>query len=481
MAPKQNDSEAHWLNPLDEARDHLNAFIDTEEVPPDMVIVDPVLREKAVVKQDEVRAEEEAQKLQAEMNAFLNGTSVPAPEARVEEKVLDVVNERKDARVLFFTKDETVLVEGSPTHKRITDLRYFFAEVHIILLNYKSGREVAPVMRIFDTVWLYTTESTSWWKLSFDAYKIAEKQLVFSGGFRADVLVAEDLYESGLAAWFVGKKYARPVQIHTYEDFSDDAYMQSLEHPTLYTWSVHYLLKRVQSIRTKTELERQAIIKEFGVIEDAIEVLPNYYDLTAWRDFVPSINLHERYPQFKFIILHVSSMRTSSRSKEVLLGVSPILRRYATVGLVVVGNGPLRSQLEKQAIALGLQNQIEFEPMPQEVISHLKSANVLVHLSEDGAEDDLVLSAASVRIPMVVNKQGVAGQLFTDNKSARLCESTDITCVTESINMYLNDNNSRTQFAIQAQDIVFTRVEQDHDAYVALYADSIKRSLAYGG
>lgn len=170
-------------------------------------------------------------------------------------------------------------------------------------------------------------------------------------------------------------------------------------------------------------------------------------------------------------------MQKSSHTDEVIQGTAMLLRRYPTIGLVIVGNGPLRTQFEKQAIALGLQNQIEFEPMPSEILSHLKSAHILVHLSDDSAEDDIILSAASVKIPTVLNGQGLSGKLFVDGESTRLCHPTDITCVTDSINMYLNDNLARTQYTLKAYDTVFERIEQDYQGYLTAYAQSIERSL----
>jgi glycosyltransferase involved in cell wall biosynthesis len=170
-------------------------------------------------------------------------------------------------------------------------------------------------------------------------------------------------------------------------------------------------------------------------------------------------------------------MRTSSHSIDVLSGAAVILRRYPTIGLVIVGNGPLRAALERQVIALGVQNQVEFEPFPTEILSYIKSANVLVHLSEDGNEDDIILEAAAAKLPMIANARGIAGKLFVDGESACLCEATDIECVADNINMYLNENQNRARYALSASEIVFERIEQDYGAYLEAYSESIERCV----
>jgi glycosyltransferase involved in cell wall biosynthesis len=482
MAPKKNTNRAHWLNPSNEASVVLDAVMQTDAydhvLDENLEIVDDRLKKKIEKKkEDEIQNKEIEKKKKDEHVSNLTQDGIAVEEARKEEPILTQITNRNKARILFFTKDISIKHEGSIAFQRITDLRHMFAEVHIILINFKEVNDPEPTLRFFDNVWLYTTQTTSWWKSSFDAYKIAEQQLSFGGAFRADVLIAEDPFESGLTACLLAKKYNRPVQLHTYEDFFSDEYTRKLEHPTIYTWIMHYVLDRVVSVCTKTEFQRRHIIAINPNLEKHIEIFPRYYNLVAWRDFVPTCNLHERYSQFKFIILHISAMQTNSHSQEVLLGVSPILRRYATACLVIVGNGPLRSKLEKQAIALGLHNQIKFEPMPDEILSHIKSSNVFIHLSEDTMEDEIILSAAVSKVPIIAHTQGLAGKLFTQGESAYLCDATDISCVTESINRYLNDNHSRIEFTIKAHDTVFERIKQDYTQYIEAYATTIERSL----
>lgn len=469
------DKEAPWLNPAERANDNLNDTLNTDltEVE-DLVVVDESLKQPV---EDVSVTPEESQPAEAQVPE----STIQVSEARNEAPVLDVAQDRQKVRLLLFTKDSSIIEEGSISFTRITDAASLFLEVHIVVLLPKAGKEEMSISRLASNIWVYPAHASSWWRQAYSAYKIAESQLVFSGGFRADVIVSEDIFESGLAGWFLSKKYARPFQLHVHEDFFDKALVESMPHPTFYNWSVEYLLKRVQSVRTQTEFQRLAVIAENKRLEATTEVLPNYYNLQIWRDFTPTSNLHEKYPQFKFIILHVSSMRMSSHTQEVIDGATRVLRQYPTIGLVIVGNGPLRHQLERYVISLGLQNQIEFEPMPTEVISHMKTANLFVHLSEDGSEDDLLLKAAVSKVPILARNDGLAQSLFVDGESAGLCAFNDNACVAEKINMYLNENQNRARYALNASEIVFERIEQDYGAYLGAYVDSIERSMVSVG
>lgn len=94
------------------------------------------------------------------------------------------------------------------------------------------------------------------------------------------------------------------------------------------------------------------------------------------------------------------------------MGVVSILKQYKTIGLVIVGNGPLRSVIEHQVIELGIKNQVEFEPMPSEVLSHLKTANIFIHLSEEQSDDVLLIQAGVSKIPIITQNKGLGGALL---------------------------------------------------------------------
>ncbi len=469
--PLKDDS---WIDPSKRATEHLNEALDSSAGPvEDLVILDKKLIEKET-SESHINSSEPQQ-----VESIIEETpTVLVDEAQKEVSVLENTSNRQEVRLLIITKDLSVLQEGTATQKRIIDEAGRFQEIHVVVLNFAREEENIPVTRIAPNAWLYPTNSSSWWMLAYDAYKTVQSQLVFSGGFRADIIVAEDLYQSGMVGVYVGQKFKRPLQLHVYEDFYDESYKATQEHPALYEWCVEHVLKRVKSVRTKTEFQRQAIINENELLKERTEILPAYYSLDTWDNFEPSHTLHDTYPQFKFTILHISSMQKSSHTEDVITAAAKILTRYPTIGLIIVGSGPLRAQFEKQVIALGLQNQIEFEPMPMEIISHMKSANVFVHLSEDGIEDELILMAAVSKVPLIANGKGLAGRLFVDGESACLCEPGDIDCVADAINRYLNENHDRANFAINAHDVVLERIEQDYGAYLEAYAESIERCVA---
>jgi glycosyltransferase involved in cell wall biosynthesis len=460
------------LDPSRKAAEHLNHVIGTGETHDDIVILDEQIQARV---SERTETEEQLQE-EAFTNVPKVSSEMLAREARHASQVLETVSERDSIRLLIFTKNVGAKQLGSLAQKRLLELGSLFAEIHVVVLCEATEETVATV-RLADNIWLYSTESTSWWKTGFDAYRIANEQCVFAGGFRADIVMAEDPFEAGAAGYFIARKYERPFQVHVLEDIYDEEFKERDPHNSWRLYLARYILKHAQCVRTGSEYIKSRIAETYPALTDFIEALPLYYNLEAWRDMTPTMSLRERYPQFKFIILHISNMNTRSHTIEVIQGVAPLLRMYPTIGLVIVGNGPYRPAVEKHAITLGLHAQIEFEPIPDEVISHMKSANVLIHLSDDPEEDTVVLEAAAVKLPMIASTANIAGTLFTDSESAFLCNGPDPACVSHHLRAFLNDNLSRTRFAMNAQEVVFERIEQDYTAYLNAYRNSIERCV----
>lgn len=463
------------LDPSHRASRHLSELIAHGEDHEDIVILDDRLKSSSP--RDDVSPQHEEQNAPPPTEVAEAVPEVRAETARTAAPILDAVTERNNVRMLVITQHTAYGELGSLAQRKLLELSRLFAEIHVVMLTVEGDYDVAPMVRLADNVWLYATESFSWWKTGWDAYALAHEQLVFAGGFRADIIVAEDPFESGVAGYLLARKHERPLQVHVREDIYDEGFTDADPHTFIHQYVARFVLRHTDCVRTSSDYVRMKVLEKHPSLEVHTETLPLYYNLETWRDTVPTVDLHTLYPRFKFFILHVSSMHAKSHTTEVIHGALPLLRMYPTVGLVIIGNGPYRAHFEKLVLSLGVHTQVEFIPMSDDVVSYMKSAHVLVHISEDQEEDVYVLQAAAVKLPIIASTQNIAGTLFTHTESAFLCERADPACVSYFLKSFLNDNLARTRFAITAQEVVFTRIEQDYTLYLEQYRSSIERCI----
>jgi glycosyltransferase involved in cell wall biosynthesis len=463
-----NNGHNKELDPSKRAQRTLDTLLSEGENPEDITVVDERL----------VRLNEERRRAAEVANAEpLPDETVEVTEALHGERMLTRSSSRSSARLLIFTRDESLLEEGSPSDRRMRETAGLFGEVHVVLLL--EGRRKQQSVRRGHNLWLYLSPSFVWWMNVFKAQNVAKEQLMFANGFHADIVIAEDPFESGVAAYQIASEFNRPFQLHLRDDiFSKKQFADAAPNNNWRLFLANYTMHRVSCVRVASEYLKQRVVDSHRGLEEFTEVLPEYYNLQAWQDAAPAFDLHARYPQFKFIILHISNMHAKSNTDRAILGISRVLKRHASVGLVVVGEGKEQSLLQKHVIKLGLQNQVVFEPKPADVTSHMKTANVLLFTSASSDDEGALIHAGTVELPIVSAVEGLAGELFVDGISAFLCPTDSPPCFGEKVNRLLNDNTLRVDMAMRAKETVFSRIEQDYGTYLESYKASIERCLA---
>ena len=175
-------------------------------------------------------------------------------------------------------------------------------------------------------------------------------------------------------------------------------------------------------------------------------------------------------------------MNPLSYTAAVIDGLYYILRQYPTIGLVIVGDGPDREALQKRVMGYGLQEHIIFESAKDiDVLSYIKTSQVVIHTSEETTQDRIILQAAAAEVPMVCGNYGLASQLFIDEESILMCPVDSPPCFGEKVNRLLNDNRLRHVLSMNARREVEERIEQDYTTYMNAYRSSIERCIVAPG
>jgi len=446
------------LDPSKRAAKNLDEAISSAEADESIVVYD----KKIASKQERSKKERDQKKK----------VLVDVDEALHEEKIVSESETRQTLRILILTGDASMLKEGTTSQERLLKYSKMFAEVHVVVLCLK-GDSVNEPDRVANNVWVYPTNSRERWKTGIDAYRVVKDQLVFMESFRVDVVISENPFIPGAVGRYFAKKYKRSFQVHLFEEYDSQGGFASLIEK--------YVMSGADCVRTKNSLLERKVVKSYPALSGNTETFPTYYDLDAWQNTEPAFDLHEEYPQFKFILVHFSSMAEGSHTEEVVDGLFYILKQYRTVGLIIVGNGKNREALQKRAVAFGIGNQIALKPRSDDIVSYIKTADVLIHTSENTDEDDTILCAGVVGTPIVAGEGGIAGELFEDGKEALLCPNDSPPCIGEKVNRLLNENTLRTQFERYARQAILERVKQDSEAHLSAYRGSIERCVALEG
>ncbi|MEZ4195088.1 MAG: glycosyltransferase [Candidatus Paceibacterota bacterium] len=394
-------------------------------------------------------------------------------EAINDDAVYVAKSSRDITRVLFISRDESLLNPTQQSLDGYINIADLFDEVHILILRQGIPTK-APVIRVADNVWLYTATDKNWWGTPLAGKKLAESQLVFAEGFRPDLIVARDAFESALLAIMLGKEYGRPVQVHVLEDYTAPNFTMHDKANRWRRYLARYTIPRVKSVRTTTRLVAEMLSKKFKIFDLAL--LPKFNNYESLIKQTSTLDLRQKYQPFVFIMLYIGQLDYKSKFYRAMDSARFGLRN-PHLGMLVLGHGEAEREYRKRAEILEIKNQVVFETGPLDTVPYLKSANVLIVPDTDPESEEIVLQGAAAGIPMIMARTPAREDVFMDGESAFLCDPESTDEFSLKLNILMNDVPLRKLMAESAQDMIKSKFHEDPELYKALYRESIEEVL----
>jgi len=380
---------------------------------------------------------------------------------------------RTAIRLLFISTDDTLLNQSTQSLDGYLALGDVFDEVHVLIL--RTGIKARnPVLRVAHNVWLYTATAENWWWTPITGASLVDKLLQFADGFRPDLIVARDPFASGLLAYVLGQRYERVTQIHILEDFMDPRFLQQ-SYARWRRWLAKFVLARVDSVRTATKQIESSIRLQFPMVPD-VKTLPRFNNYKGLANAPILVDATKLYPQYHFRYLFVGELSYESTFPTVLEAVRMPLQNQS-VGLIVMGDGPARAEFVRQVKLLGLEKQVVFVRDRSDVISYLKTVDVVLVTDTTSEADEVLLQAAAVGKPIVVTETEFRADLFTTEESALLVPVDEPFLLHTYVNQVLNDQSVRYQLAHSVQAVIAERLHDDIDLYRQSYKQSVESAL----
>jgi len=390
-----------------------------------------------------------------------------------EDPVYEHYSNRDVTRVLFISQDESLLNPTEQSLDGYTNLADLFDEVHVLILR-KGIPSKNPVLRLASNMWIYVATDRKWWGTPLRGNDLVSEQLVFADGFRPDIIVARDPFESAALGLHLSSKYGRPLQIHVLEDYTTPEYKKADPHYRWRRYLSNFTLKRTDSIRTNTRVLHDLLAHKFDPLDLAI--LPRFNNYEALMREPVTLDLRTKYKAFKFVVLYVGKLDYHSLFYQVIDSARHGLKS-PHIGLVVLGDGPVKPEFIKRSQILGVSEQVVFAPATGPETAYLKGADVLVVPETDDVSEELVLRAAAAGIPLILARTDKREDLFIDGESVLLCTPGDTDEFSLKLNILMNDPVLRRRLASAAREIIKGRFHENPQTYRRAYRSSIENVL----
>ncbi|MDP8242788.1 MAG: N-acetyl-alpha-D-glucosaminyl L-malate synthase BshA [Candidatus Hinthialibacter antarcticus] len=193
-----------------------------------------------------------------------------------------------------------------------------------------------------------------------------------------------------------------------------------------YKPAVEYSLNWSDAVTAVSRYLKDMTERQFE-IHKPIHVIYNPIDSAL---FSPSPE-EDRAQRSEKRIIHISNFRPVKRVIDVIKTFD-LISNVIQARLVLVGDGPDRSEAEMLVAQLGLVDKVEFAGPQQDVVESLRNADLLLSTSETESFGLTIAEAMSCEVPVVATSVGGVPEVIKHGVTGFLAPLGDIQCLAES-------------------------------------------------
>ena len=160
-------------------------------------------------------------------------------------------------------------------------------------------------------------------------------------------------------------------------------------------------------------------------INKEIEVIPNFIDTEKYKR-MPSADFCARWaPNSEKVIVHTSNFRLVKRVADVIRIFNEVQKKIPSV-LILIGDGPDRSQCEILCRELGIQDKVRFLGKQVELVPILSIADLFLMPSQSESFGLSALEAMACEVPVISSSVGGLPELQVHGQTGFIAEFGDV-------------------------------------------------------
>jgi len=193
-------------------------------------------------------------------------------------------------------------------------------------------------------------------------------------------------------------------------------------------------------------------------LEHEISVIPNFLDCAEYRRRFDRALRTELCPpgDYDALVIHVSNFRPVKRV-EAALEVFRLIRRRVRARFVLIGDGPVRPDIERRVADHLLQRDVMFAGEQQDLVPWLSVADLFLLPSAQESFGLAALEAMACEVPVVASNVGGLPEIIENGITGFVCPPEALTSMAERGVALLTDGQLRQTISAAAAEMVRTR------------------------
>jgi L-malate glycosyltransferase len=211
-------------------------------------------------------------------------------------------------------------------------------------------------------------------------------------------------------------------------------------------------------------------------IDKEIEVIPNFIDVEKYHR-TPSPEFSTSCaPQGEKVLIHTSNFRPVKRVADVIRIFNEVQKKVPSV-LVLIGDGPDRSQCEMLCREFGIHDKVRFLGKQSELVPILSTADLFLMPSQSESFGLSALEAMACEVPVISSSVGGLPELQVHGQTGFIAEIGDIDRMARYAIDLLTNSSKHRLFADAARRRAF---EFESSKIISIYEKHYERVLTNG-
>ncbi len=271
-------------------------------------------------------------------------------------------------------------------------------------------------------------------------------------------------FKAGLVGRMAAKLCRVPCLVTVHNDF---AHANASNLRSLYLFAERRMSRWTDRYITVSAWLAEELQALYGIKPEQITVIPNGVAVLS-RNIPLAKELP--FPDEMPLVGTVARLAPQKGVEFFIRAAAKLQHQYPGIAFVVVGDGPLRGELEALSAQLGLKERLCFTGYRQDVSAILKRMQIYVQPSLSEGQGITVLEAMSADCPIVASAVGGLKELISQGENGLLVEPGDEEQLAKAISLLLDDSEYSRSLAEQGAIAVKeynmgSMLEKTKDAY----------------
>jgi N-acetyl-alpha-D-glucosaminyl L-malate synthase BshA len=233
-----------------------------------------------------------------------------------------------------------------------------------------------------------------------------------------------------------------------------------------------FSIRKSDGITTVSQFLKDETVRDFGVAEEDIEVIPNFLDTNVYEPGKEPCRRDTLAEPGEKILMHVSNFRPVKRVSDVVSVFAAVAERMPA-RLIMIGDGPERPRAVERAKALGVADRVVFLGKHGAVEELLPCADLFLLPSASESFGLAALEAMASGAPVIASNVGGLPEVVPNGEAGYLVESGDLEGMTDAALEILSDPDRWKAFSEAGRALAVERFSADR--VVPKYEDYLEK------